>query len=187
MPPGPDGARPSPSCDNFHSRTAAALMSRGITPESDNSFRGITLTISWIGHHRRDPTTGVGKVRPRRPPSGSAHGDGIRSIGLVVGGIRFADEIRLHHGCRDRNRRGTCPATPTRRLAGVRVRIGTARPTEHGGDVRLVQLRDRHSTLGDAASATARTGQVSAAGGPYCCGGRLTDSSLTCCSPCGVE
>jgi hypothetical protein len=93
---------------------------RGITPESDNSFRGITLTISWIGHHRRDRRTGVGKVRPRPPPSGSAHGDGIRSIGLVVGGMRFADEIGLHHGCRDRNRRGTCRATPTRRLAGVR-------------------------------------------------------------------
>ena len=116
---------------------AAALMSRGITPESDNSFRGITLTISWIGHHRRDPTTGVGKVRPRRPPSGSAHGDGIRSIGLVVGGIRFADESRLHHGCRDRNRRGTCRATPTRRLAGVRgVSEQLARPALVGSACR---------------------------------------------------
>jgi NAD(P)-dependent dehydrogenase (short-subunit alcohol dehydrogenase family) len=41
------------------------------------------------------------------PASGSAHGHGIRSLGLVVSGIRFADEIRLHHGFGDRNRRGT--------------------------------------------------------------------------------
>ena len=37
-----------------------------------------------------------------------------------MAGIRLADEIRLHHGRRDWNRRGTCRATPTRRLAGVR-------------------------------------------------------------------